>query len=245
MNTMNSLTGFPSWMSMPSLLLPTSQTPEALMALDREPRRSRVLHRIDDEDGDEISHREGSGGGGGAGAEVGANGRIRVKVIPPRPRSSYEIFDDHGPGGVTVAGGGGAAEAEGEDSIMVGSELDLSRQLLSASPGSSSRRVEEEEEDTARRNKRFSMPAVAVQTTSVLARTAVVEGEREGGIGGRTKRFSLVLGGRVYGHGHGHGHGAQMDPVGGSRGGHGKGNFDLGKGIAAIKLSELLGRGRA
>ena len=232
MNTMNSLTGFPSWMSMPSLLLPASQTPEALMALDREPRRSRVLHRIDDEDGDEIRQQEGSGGS----AEVGANGRIRVKVIPPRPRSSYEIFDDldnHGPGG--IAGGG----AEGEDLITVGSETDLSSQL-SASPGSSRRR-----EDTARRNKRFSMPAVAVQTTSVLARSAVVEGEREGGVGGRTKRFSLVLGGRVYGHGHGQGHGAQIDPVGGSRGGHGKGNPDLGKGIAAIKLSELLGRGRA
>ena len=92
MNTMNLLTGFPSWMSMPSLLLPASQALEALRALDRELRRSRVLHRINNEDGDEILHREGSGGS----AESGRfNGRVRVYLCRCIFSLCYEIFDLH------------------------------------------------------------------------------------------------------------------------------------------------------
>ena len=44
-------------------------------------------------------------------------------------------------------------------------------------------------EDTARRSKRFSMPAIALHTTPVTARPKTT-GE------GIAKRFSLVLGGR-------------------------------------------------
>lgn len=77
-------------------------------------------------------------------------------------------------------------------------------------------------EDTARRHKRFSLPAVALQATPVMARPSLV-GE------GKTKRFSLVLG--------------KSSSTGG---GVGNGVSDLGSSImhsaAAGKLSELLGR---
>ncbi|KIK63851.1 hypothetical protein GYMLUDRAFT_40932 [Collybiopsis luxurians FD-317 M1] len=146
----------------------------------------------------------------------------------------------------------------------------------------------ERREDTVRRNKRFSMPAVALQTTSVVARTqsilpstssgAVVKersvafapnsfiygkgeettkrvaGSNLGGSssllprmsGARSKRFSLVLGGR-----HSHGplglagdhdkhvsvHSRRLDK-------HPQEGTDLGKGAAATRLNELLGRSK-
>lgn len=71
-------------------------------------------------------------------------------------------------------------------------------------------------EDTARRHKRFSVPAVAIQTTPVTTRANVI-GE------GKAKRFSLVLG--------------RMAGVVGSHS-----HPDLGHGVAAGKLSELLKR---
>src|ERR1700729_3839434 len=46
----STLTGFPSWLSMPSFALPTqSSSPDALMAIDSP---QRALHRIDDRDGE-------------------------------------------------------------------------------------------------------------------------------------------------------------------------------------------------
>ncbi|KIJ65241.1 hypothetical protein HYDPIDRAFT_167490 [Hydnomerulius pinastri MD-312] len=57
-------------------------------------------------------------------------------------------------------------------------------------------------EDTTRRGKRFSLPAVALQTTPVIARAHQEDGWRSGSSGedgdvgnGVRKRFSLVLGG--------------------------------------------------
>ncbi|PPQ97548.1 hypothetical protein CVT26_002333 [Gymnopilus dilepis] len=109
-------------------------------------------------------------------------------------------------------------------------------------------------EDTARRSKRFSLPAVALHATSVTARTSVVE---SGGSGyesptsatrsresssdipsplgfcqGRSRRFSLVLAGR-------NSHYYADEDFGG---GGAAGGADLAKGVAAAKLSELLGR---
>lgn len=52
----------------------------------------------------------------------------------------------------------------------------------------------EKREDTARKQKRFSLPAVAVQTVPVVARSAPV-----GNSHGRWRRFSLVLGARTRG----------------------------------------------
>lgn len=82
-------------------------------------------------------------------------------------------------------------------------------------------------EDTVRRRKRFSMPAVAIHTTPVTART------NGGGTGeGRTKRWSLVLG--------------NWKGVSSPGGGTGGGDFEEGvgakQGLAAGKLSELLSR---
>ena len=246
-NTITSLTGFPSWLSMPSLPLPTSQTPEALMAIDREPRRVRGLHRIDDDEGS----KELSGGGEegnfvreGSAPDVSVSGRVRMKAIPPRPPSSYDIFEQHlenqRPGSADAGVGAGTPDHEGEESL--GAEDDESNwsRNLSSSPS--------QREDTVRRNKRFSMPAVALQTTSVVARTGVSDGDRdrEGASGVRAKRFSLVLSGRT-GHGHGHG-GTQSDVVGGSgRTGdaESRGKTELGKSVAASRLSELLGRRKA
>jgi FYVE, RhoGEF and PH domain containing 5/6 len=44
-------------------------------------------------------------------------------------------------------------------------------------------------EDTVRRKKRFSMPALAIQTTTVTTKT-------NAGVNGKSRRFSLILGGR-------------------------------------------------
>ena len=89
-------------------------------------------------------------------------------------------------------------------------------------------------EDTVRKKKRFSMPALAIQTTNVTAKTNV-SGT------GKSKRFSLILGGR----------GSSSQPnlvenrlgtgieeeAGGSGGGSGFRN-----GAAIGRLSELLAR---
>jgi FYVE/RhoGEF/PH domain-containing protein 5/6 len=82
-------------------------------------------------------------------------------------------------------------------------------------------------EDTIRRNKRFSMPAMALQTTPVTAKAA-------SGIG-KSKRFSLVLGRGDAGTRRGaHGVLSQQTDSGSKRG--------LGHGPAATKLNEILGR---
>lgn len=81
-------------------------------------------------------------------------------------------------------------------------------------------------EDTARRNKRFSLPAVAIQTTPVTATPKLV-GE------GRSRRISLVLGRSSSAY---------------AGGGPGQANGDFGGmfrgGVAIGKLSELLSRNK-
>ncbi|KAK0497483.1 hypothetical protein EDD18DRAFT_1162408 [Armillaria luteobubalina] len=97
-------------------------------------------------------------------------------------------------------------------------------------------------EDTARRNKRFSLPAVALQTTSVTTRTMMgaVEGSKLAHVqrSTRTQRFSLVLGGKGSHVLHGHGHGSRLSHSPAEV----QGDEGLGKGVVAGKLSELLGK---
>jgi len=97
-------------------------------------------------------------------------------------------------------------------------------------------------EDTARRSKRFSLPAIALHTTNVTARTAEIGEDtsalsRESSNGeppqsALSKRFSLVLAGR---------NSTYTDYMG-------KASSDdlpepsLARGVAAARLSELLGR---
>jgi FYVE/RhoGEF/PH domain-containing protein 5/6 len=240
MNTIASLAGLPSWFAMPSFPLSSATPgPGALMALDRDrehgKKRGKELDRNDnDNDGNvksndsiddyEIDADENDRDHGGedeirkegSNAEIGPRGRVRMKVPVTRPRSSIEILGDFGRG------------TDPDSGIPSSSENMV--------PRSSARR-----EDTARRSKRFSLPAVALQTTSVVARTSGGEGVGVGmntGGAGKVKRFSLVLGGRVHAQAHGHGFGVSKSEVIG--GGEGKG-----RSVAAGKLSELLGRRRA
>ena len=165
--------------------------------------------------------------------------RVRLKS-QTRPRSYHQIledFEDREQGQFGISSVLQEGERDGSD------HLESPRE---DSPTPSERHLKRE--DTARRNKRFSLPAVGLQPTSVTARTQqVVGGEGENGAAeggaGKAKRFSLVLG-----RGHSGGGGAQSESVR-KRGkvgedGEEKGKVDLGKGVAAGKLSELLGRKR-
>ncbi|KAK0185060.1 hypothetical protein F5146DRAFT_1073287 [Armillaria mellea] len=203
-NTITSLTNFPSWLSMPSL--PLSATPEALMAIHRDTPKC-----VDDE---ELSRD-----------------CVRVKSPASRPRSYHQILEDfqghdHSRFDLTSP-----VEEEGtteEDSLDTESYASSKRHTVDLTEEPECRR-----EDTARRNKRFSLPAVALQTTSVTTRT--MEGSKLRST--KTQRFSLVLGGK--GSHVLHGHGKRSEFVGKSRV---QGDEGLGKGVAAGKLSELLGK---
>lgn len=98
-------------------------------------------------------------------------------------------------------------------------------------------------EDTARRSKRFSLPAIALHTTSVTARTTEIGEEtsalsRESSTGeppqsALSKRFSLVLAGR---------NSTYMDYSLGKTSSDDLLEPSLARGVAAARLSELLGR---
>ena len=125
-------------------------------------------------------------------------------------------------------------------------------QTIASSPVSSSRRKQPRRENTTRRSKRFSLPAVGLQTTVVTARTSIEseeaivvpvtttggEGGSEDGVGvvvgeegntGLLKRYSLVLAGR---------NSHQVDGAGSKGQQHEHGG--QAKGLAATRLSELL-----
>ncbi|KAJ6568436.1 hypothetical protein DFH09DRAFT_983267 [Mycena vulgaris] len=227
-NTMSSLSNFPSWLSMPSL--PLASTTDALMAIDRGQQRQQNqkyerLRRGDaseflglhPQDGSDMSHVEMAGE------------RVRVKSPPPRPRSYHQILEDFedARSGVTST----VQEDEEDEEYSSGSRPQT---VVDLSDGPPQRR----KEDTVRRNKRFSLPAVALQTTSVTARTQQVqEGRhRDGQPPVRTKRFSLVLGSRP--------HFSKSEIGGAPKGRIEEEDSELGRGVAAGKLSELLGRHR-
>jgi hypothetical protein len=219
----STLTGFPSWLSMPSFSSPTqSSTPDALMAIES-PKRS--LHPIDDRDGDENSERVFRDVDKRAGTPTP---RIRIKSVT-RPRSYHHILEDFQGLELGLPSSGGSAhtssatqqETDSEAGVETDSIAGSSPQGLTDSQPSTPYR----NEDTARRHKRYSLPAIALQTSPVTARPNAT-GE------GRSKRFSLVLGGKLSGRQ------VQSDiqyEVG-ERG------CNLGNGIAAAKLGELLGR---
>ncbi|KAF9066839.1 hypothetical protein BDP27DRAFT_1329831 [Rhodocollybia butyracea] len=184
----------------------------------------------------------------------------------------------------------GSTSGDGEDSsALSGSSVPSSRlhTAISLSPSASSGSlsisppgalshkgkgrilVSKRKEDTARRNKRFSMPAVALHPTSVVARTHSIlpspshksvtftegigkgdENKRSGAsrFGGsmlsgmpstRSKRFSMVLGGRQA---RGNDHTSGSKQLARNTGHNPEG--DLAKGVAASKLTELLRRSK-
>ncbi|KAK7031745.1 hypothetical protein R3P38DRAFT_2925523 [Favolaschia claudopus] len=245
--TLSSLSNFPSWLSMPSL--PLASTTEALMAIDRgQQRQAAKYERLrrgtvgGDADQSEVDLVHLDDGLGGEQLAVEMAGRERVRAVrspPPRPKSYVQILEDF-----EEAAAGQEEEQSAESGS--GSAPNSRRQtVVDLDDAEDDGGWAERREDTARRNKRFSLPAVALQTTSVTARTTMPEGRaREGARAApkAAKRFSLVLGTRHH-HGHGHGktHASEM---------HGRGRIEeeeteLGKGVAAGKLSELLGRHRA
>ncbi|KAJ6580806.1 hypothetical protein B0H19DRAFT_485341 [Mycena capillaripes] len=255
-NTVTSLSNFPSWLSMPSL--PLASTTEALMAIDRGQQRQQNAKyerlRRGDSGTDATSPKsayEFDGGGFALHPEEGSDmshvemSGERVRVVrspPPRPRSYYQILEDFEESRRATA-------TVQEEDVDVDEDGDGDSGSSGAQMGGDAGEEEPptRREDTARRNKRFSLPAVALQTTSVTARTQVVqEGRhRDGRAPGRTKRFSLVLGSRS------HASKTQSEGIG-----RGKieeeedqtapgAEPELAKGVAAGKLSELLGRHRS
>ena len=168
-------------------------------------------------------------------------GRLRLRPHQ-RLRSYHQILEDFEEQARQQGGqqeeeddGEGNDDEEGEEAWFTPTPS------LASSPASSPRKVRRE--DTARRMKRFSLPAIGLQNTSVTARTTI-DAEDAGdtsvtasptkeaaGTPGRSRRFSLVLSGRR---------------ESGSGLGQSQGEFEslsdlrLSKGVATNKLSELL-----
>lgn len=238
-STITTLSGFPSWKSVRASAMSSSNSmlpppaPSVLMALDAGGSK-RELGRIEDYDDDHYSPR-------------GASPRIRIKPAS-RPRSYTQIVEDfeRSPSelklsssmglSASVASGVSALStsfdiAESSDEVDSPSSAMFPRQPFSTPPPSAfnnrSSSTPRRQEDTARRQKRFSMPALALQTTPVTARPNVL-GE------GKSKRFSLILGGK----GSGGSSSSSLVHLAGNREG-GEGGY--GKGAAASKLQELLG----
>ena len=229
-DTLGTLSGFPSWLSMPVMPVASNpvSVPQALMAIDLDEESKMVF-----ED---------------------PKGRARVRS---RPRSYHQILEDFSQEDQDKENRQGRErqrfdvvnvpleegdddQGEGQDDQSEGNEVnrvDEDRPALS-SLSSSPRK-----ENTAKRIKRFSLPAVAVQTTSVTARTGFSDVDQaEGGEAKMNTRFSLVLGG---GHRRGHSGGKSQHNVGEERIGDGdnrRTEREIGTSVAASRLSELLGR---
>lgn len=217
-STINFLTNFPAWLSMPSLPAAMSSGPQALMALDRESGVGSKIPTSAILDSLEMD------------PHVSPQKRVRIKA-PSRPRSYVQIledFEDHdagagGPGNVRFDLSAPVAEEEDDDDDAESTFTTTTNATTTTTGASSSSSTtpsprDERREDTARRNKRFSLPAVAVQTSVVEARTrregsayvpmgpsssaTSMGGGKDSGYGGqsgmgagaRQKRFSLVLG---------------------------------------------------
>lgn len=228
-DTIPSLSNLPSWLSMPSL--PAGSSPQALMAIDREPSRgsaSSILEELPDF---------------GPGDK-----RARVRMKSPqhgRPRSYHQLledFENNDQGRSDVLSlPPEEGEREGEDGEDGGEADDVLDHGLPLVSGAASASSSPKKENTARRNKRFSLPAVAVQTTSVTARTGLGDAAPSGDGPKVNKRFSLLLGGS---RNHGIRSHSEMAIKPGKEDyvAADAGNGELGKGIAAGKLSELLNR---
>ncbi|KAF7296442.1 hypothetical protein HMN09_01114600 [Mycena chlorophos] len=252
-NTLTSLSNFPSWLSMPSL--PLTSTPEALMAIDRGQHKQQQvkyerLRRGDVSAASQYaSYSHVDDGGEPSPSSPHGVGVVRVRSPAARPKSYHQILEDFEESSRMMMTSPLDEEDEDSNTITTTSTRSHSRPETIVDLGDDD---DFPREDTARRNKRFSMPAVSLlQTTSVTARTQVVPDKRAGGVGSaiagqqplrgaRAKRFSLVLGTKPHGGGRSH---SEL-VLGKSPQDHDMGP-DLGKGIAAGKLSELLGKHKA
>lgn len=236
--TVSTLTNFPSWTTLPGSAV-TSAT-EALMAIDAADAR---LGRTND-DGNQVT--------GERDDEESRIGRMKVIKKPAaRPKSYHQILNDfraeadgasHPSAGIFSKSPEFVDDEENQEehsdpgpSESPTTSFKRRQAAMSHSVVELSQREREKRENTARRHKRFSLPAVALQTTSVMTRTSE-GGERSPARDKREgKRFSLALGKGGDGK---KGRETEMS-IGGGSDDHG-----LGKGVAAGRLNELLGRGR-
>jgi FYVE, RhoGEF and PH domain containing 5/6 len=237
------LSNFPSWQSTPALAL--ARPPSLLMAIDKGS-SNRELAGVDDTMYSEARSRNQSTDTE-VGGEHGESTHPVIRIKPAsRPRSFLHILEDFQEESLQVTPSPSTSHfsAQTDESVDVvsptlqpnrlsgGSSVQSVTSFSSAAtslPNSASRN-----EDTTRRQQRFSLPIVGLQTTPVTAR-ANAKGE------GLAKRFSLVLGvGRTI-------RGPKSTCVDGSSSEQGtdgtvKQSRSIGHGVAASKLADLLGR---
>lgn len=206
-DTITSLSKLPSWFSMPSMPSKPTQ-PQALMAIDTKYGPADTSLDLEQ-------------------PRSPTEEKEPPKVIHLRPhhklRSYHEILEDfeahdRGEGfegdahdettdrGIGTANDWMSETEDEEDREQLLLEARLSRLLFTPPPSSfmpspQTSPVKRKEEDTVRRKKRFSMPAVALQTTQVTARASLMiedDGAEENvsqdpSTPTRQRRFSLVL----------------------------------------------------
>ncbi|KAI0801348.1 hypothetical protein C8Q74DRAFT_1192978 [Fomes fomentarius] len=215
--------------SMPSLLLNndvTSNTPSALMAIDLDSPK-RVLTRIEDESYSPSPSEEPSSP---------AVAAMRLKPAQ-RPKSYIQILEEFeaqereaspaaSPRASRFSERSTMDDLDERDEEVLdkdGQEAELPNAFASAGSQPSTPR----KENTARRHKRFSLPAVALQTSPVTTRPS-----SDGGSKAHGHRFSLVLG-------KGGGVSHQSEPGAGERS---PTRTPFRHSMAAGRLNELLGR---
>ncbi|KAG1877294.1 hypothetical protein F4604DRAFT_1653097 [Suillus subluteus] len=167
------LFGIPAWLSTP-ISTEGSSGAHALMAMTLSPSRDSQRQEIPPT----------------LRAPISRPIRIRHSTRP-RPRSYHDILDDF----EVHARGGSMARREIHDGVQEEEDHDEIHPRQPCEREPIPRYAHEKREDTARKKKRFSLPAVAVQTVPVVARSAPA-GNSHGRWG---RRFSLVLGPRTRG----------------------------------------------
>ncbi|KAG6812122.1 hypothetical protein H0H92_004290 [Tricholoma furcatifolium] len=206
-----------TWLSMTHL--PVAATPQALMTIDLEPSSPTQRGLQSSSTLDDDNYR-------------------RVKTRPMQiSRPSSRSYDQH-PEDFEQAEYGrfdvlDAPLEEDDGGENFDNGLGPGRQSRASSNGYTPLPSSPIKENSARRNKRFSVPAVGIHTTSVTARTSGIDGHSSNA-GKFDKRFSLVLGAN-------RSHGAPNAAAGSDGMDH---KPVVGKSVVMGKLSELLGRKR-
>ncbi|KAJ3544418.1 hypothetical protein NMY22_g2786 [Coprinellus aureogranulatus] len=247
-DSINSLSKLQSWLSMPTIASKPLQ-PQALMAIDTQyvPGAS-----INPERPGSPEEKEPPGV-----IRLRSHQKIKsyheiVEEFEARERHDADIEDaEDGPTTQDEGGGDWATEAEDEDERqrrLLRSRLPFTPtppHLLVPSPQTSPIHAKRRE-DTVRRRKRFSLPAVALQTTQVTARASLIieddifSGHDETSADEtptRPRRFSLVLSPSKSGHNN---RSSVVEVVREEEEGESAAAAALGKSLAANCLSELL-----
>lgn len=198
-DTITSLSNFTAWLSTPSFSVQTSSA-------DSAPSSPRALMGMD------FERTSGARPGDHPFVE-GKKGRVRLRSLNgkpntgprPRPLSSLHMLEGSDEDAAIAAARAPGDECSG-NSWESQSQGYRGRPVDSPTPSASG--VEDPQrpsvksaESTVKRKKRFSLPAIALQPLNVTARTAPMnEGSSPGSPTAngakRTRRFSLVLGGR-------------------------------------------------